>query len=80
MGCPTGKISHIHESMAQQELIRIWVKYGDGPDRPNGYYRCDICGDFHLTSKSRDTTFIESNETQNRIKAGRMARDWGDEF
>lgn len=80
MQCASGKISHSHESEARQELIRIWVKYGDGPDRPNGYYLCGNCGGYHLTSKSKDTSFIESAEAQEKIRRGRIARDWGDEF
>ena len=78
--CSSGKIIIGNESLAQEELIRVSVKYGYGEGQPNGYYSCEICGGYHLTSRSRDTSFIESEEAQERIRKGMFGADWGDEF
>src|SRR5690606_2000382 len=50
--CPTGKRAYLSEEIALEALIGAWVHYdrsrGDGPV---AIYRCDDCGQYHLTSK-----------------------------
>jgi hypothetical protein len=76
MRCSSGKLIINNETLAQEELIRVSIKYREGEGRPNGYYKCNTCGGYHLTSKSTDTSFIKSKEVQERIKKGRLGLDW----
>lgn len=52
--CPSGKISFKTEEEAKKELTRIvesnfkpWVN----KKMPCRYYKCEDCGNYHLTSK-----------------------------
>lgn len=51
--CPTGKESWPTEEQAQMALEKIWATdpnaYFDGPKRS---YQCNMCGMWHLTSKT----------------------------
>ena len=75
--CSSGKIIIDNESLAQEELVRVLIKYGARHNEPNGYYICRICGGYHLTSKSTDTTFVDSPEVKKRIHKGRIGLPWG---
>jgi hypothetical protein len=75
--CSSGKIIIDNESLAQEELVRVLIKYGPRSNAPNGYYICEMCGGYHLTSKSADTSFVESSYVQERIRKGRIGQQWG---
>ncbi|MEJ2004932.1 MAG: hypothetical protein P8X57_08215, partial [Cyclobacteriaceae bacterium] len=60
--CSTGKTCYTNEFLAEEALIHAMVKGGAAPDKPNGIYKCEICECFHLTSKSRDTSLLDSPE------------------
>lgn len=73
--CPSGKVVYNSISLAEDALVDAWIRnhYQKGQG-PVNVYRCDDCGNFHLTSKGmmneRLQIAIEKGEIQ------RLRRAW----
>ena len=79
--CVTQKKSYRTQEIAEDALIEAWINFdyriGNGPV---AVYRCDDCGEFHLTStgpmNARLTDAIESGS----IKRQKDANQWASKF
>ena len=78
MICSTGKNQYATRSLAENALIEIHINRNFPPDQgPQNVYNCEICGDWHLTSKSQ----MRNDRLQKMIDSGEMrlkqqARQW----
>lgn len=78
MSCSTGKNQYPTQLIAEEALIEIHVQRNFPPDQgPQNVYQCEICGDWHLTSKSANRNerlqkMIDSGE----MKLRQQARQW----
>ncbi len=71
MKCPTGKNQYSTEFLAEASLIDIHIYRNFQPDQgPQNIYQCEICGDWHLTSKS----LKRHDRLQEMIDSGEMRR------
>jgi len=73
--CPTGKRSYLSAAIAEEALIQSHVignhREGSGPIN---YYQCELCGNWHLTSKG-DSILIKE-ELKKRIDREKNAYEW----
>jgi hypothetical protein len=75
--CSTGKRSFDSEELAREALIDVRARNNFPDDQgPNGIYGCEICGCYHLTSKSSDDSLINNTESQERIRRQKEANFW----
>lgn len=78
MSCPTGKIQHATKYLAEHALIDIHIERNFPVDQgPQNVYKCDFCGQWHLTSKSP----TRNKQLQKMIDSGELrlkqqARYW----
>ncbi|MAL16528.1 MAG: hypothetical protein CL670_09865 [Balneola sp.] len=78
MSCSTGKNQYPTKLAAEAALIESHVDRNFPPDQgPQNVYRCEYCGDWHLTSKSpsrnkRLQKMINSGE----LRLKQQARKW----
>lgn len=77
MSCSTGKNSYYTEEEVQEALIRSHIKFIKAA---NNYYRCNDCGEFHLTSQGALHSLINEPKVQNRIKRERRSQEWEGRF
>lgn len=76
--CPSGKNQYATKYLAETSLIDIHIHRNFQPDQgPQNVYHCDICGEWHLTSKSlsrngRLQEMMDSGE----LKRKQRARQW----
>jgi len=77
--CPTGKRSYSSSSLAEEALIQSHIignhREGNGP---KNYYKCDYCGNWHLTSKG-DVSLI-NGDVKKRIEKEKKAYEWERKF
>ncbi len=79
--CPTGKRLYHSEQLAEDALIEAHIHFdyrsGGGPI---AVYRCEDCGDYHLTSRGpmneRLARLLDKGEIQKQKEASR----WQDKF
>lgn len=75
--CSSGKRSYLSESLAEEALIGAHINYhytkGQGPI---GIYQCELCGQYHLTSKGNMNQRLEKALQGGTIKKGRDANWW----
>ncbi|MFO7256461.1 MAG: hypothetical protein DIU61_002140 [Bacteroidota bacterium] len=75
--CPTGKRAYLSEEIAVEVLIGAWVHYdrsrGDGPV---AIYRCDDCGQYHLTSKGPMHETLKKYLADGTISRMSQAEEW----
>ncbi|MAO64930.1 MAG: hypothetical protein CL666_08005 [Balneola sp.] len=78
MSCSTGKKEYPTRILAENALIEIHIDRNFPPDQgPQNVYKCEFCGNWHLTSKSpsrneRLQKMIDSGE----MKLKQQARRW----
>jgi hypothetical protein len=78
MSCTTGKTQHSTKIDAETALVEIHIDRNFPRDRgPQNVYKCEFCGEWHLTSKSpgrneRLQKMIDSGE----MKLKQQARRW----
>jgi hypothetical protein len=71
MKCSTGKNQYATQFLAETSLIDIHIHRNFQPDQgPQNIYQCEICGDWHLTSKSPK----RHDRLQEMIDSGEMRR------
>jgi len=75
--CPTGKRAYLSEEIALEALIGAWVHFdrsrGDGPV---AIYRCDDCGQYHLTSKGPMHETLKKYLADGTISRMSQAEEW----
>lgn len=79
--CPTGKRLYLSEQLAEDALIEAHVHFnyrsGSGPV---AVYRCEDCGDYHLTSQGPMNTRLSQLLTNGTIKKQKEAARWQGKF
>ncbi len=79
MPCVTGKQLYPTQSLAEDALIEARTRYGDEKSGPVAVYRCDDCGQYHLTSKGpinpRLAEYIKSGQLKLNQEANRWKRN-----
>lgn len=79
--CPTGKRLYLSEQLAEDALIEAHVHFnyrsGSGPV---AVYRCEDCGNYHLTSQGPMNTRLSQLLTNGTIKKQKEAARWQGKF
>lgn len=81
MACPSGKRSYSTQELAEEALIQARTAY-DYPDGqgPVAVYRCEDCGEFHLTSRGPMNARLAAFLSEGKIDLHKEARKWEDKF
>lgn len=79
--CPSGKRGYVSEQLAEEALLgaHIHFEYRRGTG-PVSFYRCDDCGDFHLTSTGTMNQALADAMASGRLKREQDAKRWEDKF
>lgn len=70
MSCATGKRQYGSEALAEDALLETRARHGDEKEGPVAVYRCEDCGQWHLTSKG-----AMNPRLADYIRSGKMKRD-----
>jgi hypothetical protein len=79
--CSSGKIKYPSEEAAEEALLGLWIKneYTAGQG-PVGVYRCDDCGEFHLTSKGTMSDKLQQAVRSEKFNRQKEAKNWEDKL
>lgn len=79
--CVSGKRIFASQQLAEDTLIELWAKneYTSG-QAPVAVYRCEDCGQYHLTSKGPMNGSLAKAIESGQIKREREANKWLDKF
>jgi hypothetical protein len=76
-GCVTNKKMYPTKEVAEDVLIDAWTKYsysrGQGPI---AVYKCEDCGQYHLTSKGEMNQKLSEYLNSGKIKLQKEADHW----
>jgi hypothetical protein len=76
-GCITRKKMFATQDIAEEVLLEAWTKYrysaGHGP---LAVYRCDDCGQFHLTSSGEMNPKLAQHLQEGKIQLRQEADKW----
>lgn len=79
--CVTQKKSYSTQQIAEDALIEAWINFdfsrGNGPVT---VYRCDDCGEFHLTSSGTMNQRLAGAIESGLIKRQKEANQWMRKF
>lgn len=79
--CETQKKMYLTESAAEDALIAAWITYDyKGSQGPVGFYLCDNCGAYHLTSKGEMNKRLADEISSGRIQRQAEADRWINKF
>jgi hypothetical protein len=80
-GCVTGKKMYPSKENAEQVLIDAWIRndYPSGRG-PVAVYRCNDCGQFHLTSSGVMNPALEQFIREGKLKLQKEANYWKDKL
>lgn len=79
--CETKKKMYPSETIAEEALIAAWATYNYKSNQgPIGYYRCDTCGDYHLTSKGEMNKRLAQYIASGKLSREAQALRWTDKF
>ncbi|MFZ2906601.1 MAG: hypothetical protein WAZ98_10400 [Cyclobacteriaceae bacterium] len=75
--CTSNKKGYITEEIAVDALIEAHTKYQYKEDSgPVGVYRCEDCGQYHLTSKGPANPRLQQMIREGKINLHREANQW----
>lgn len=74
--CPSGKRAFVTEVQAEEALIDTRTRGVDERQGPVGVYRCDDCGQFHLTSKGPMNARLAQYIKDGKLKLNQEAERW----
>jgi hypothetical protein len=79
--CSSGKIKYPTQEIAEGVLIELWTKneYAQGQG-PVNVYRCDDCGDYHLTSKGTMNEKLAAAVRSKSFQWQKQGKNWDDKF
>lgn len=79
--CPTGKRLYLSEQIAEDALIEAHIHFdyrsGSGPV---AVYRCEDCGNYHLTSQGPTNARLSQLIANGTIKKQKEASRWQGKF
>lgn len=75
--CVTGKKMYASREIAEDVLIELWMTNIYPPGQgPLAVYRCDDCGEWHLTSRGPMNARLSEAIQSGAIKRGQEAKKW----
>lgn len=81
MRCRSGKRAYTTETLATEALLEAHVHFdyrmGTGPCN---HYRCEDCGEYHLTSQGSMNAQLAEALANGTIKKLKMAAAWSNKF
>lgn len=79
--CISGKKIFASQQLAEDVLIELWSKneYAKG-QAPIAVYKCDDCGNYHLTSQGEVNEKLRTALSSGKVKLQREANKWLDKF
>jgi hypothetical protein len=81
MSCPTKKKIYPSKDAAEDALIRAWTQYNySAGNGPVAVYKCEDCGQYHLTSKGPMNERLAQNLAQGNIRRQNEADWWSDKL
>lgn len=79
--CISGKRVYPSEQIAEEVLIDAWTRYHYNSDEgPVAVYKCDDCGQYHLTSKGPMNERLAKALADGKISKQKEARHWEEKF
>ena len=75
--CPSHKKIFSSLEQAEDALIETRIKFGNGPV---AVYRCEDCGQYHLTSQGTMNERLASFIEEGKLKRHREANYWLDKL
>lgn len=75
--CVTGKKAYLTQELAEEALIGAHTRFDYGKGQgPVNVYRCEDCGNFHLTSKGTINAKLNRQLKEGKIDREKQANDW----
>ena len=75
--CITGKKTFPSQEVAEEVLIETHIRFNYAAGHgPVGVYRCDDCGQFHLTSKGPVNERLSQYRREGKIDREKTADYW----
>jgi hypothetical protein len=75
--CISGKRIFASQPMAEDALIDLWSRNEYAPGQaPVSVYKCDDCGEFHLTSRPPMNERLARAISSGEVKRQRDAHNW----
>ena len=71
--CTTGKVCFLNKEDAEEELLINRAKYRNGPVN---IYECQICGNYHFTSKGEMHSGLLTGKNKDKINRESEAQYW----
>lgn len=79
--CSSGKRSYLNEDVAVEALIEAHVHFDYRKHSgPVAVYRCDSCGQFHLTSSGPMNQKLRQAIDDGTLEKLRMAKKWSSKW
>ncbi len=79
--CPTHKRCHATHELAEEALIGAHIAYNYGKgSRPVAVYKCDQCGQYHLTSQGEVNSRLQKMLDEGEIQKQKEANWWEGKF
>lgn len=79
--CVTGKKAYLTQELAEEALIGAHTRFDYGKGKgPVGIYRCEDCGNFHLTSKGPVNSKLDQHLKDGTINRQKQADEWLNKF
>ncbi len=79
--CVSGKRVYTTQEMAEEALLEAWARFdyaaGNGPV---AVYRCEDCGNYHLTSRGPVNAKLDQALREGKITRQREANRWEEKF
>jgi hypothetical protein len=75
--CISHKKSYSSLELAEEALIEARTKYDYAPNRgPLAVYKCEDCGQYHLTSKGKMNEKLSKHLAEGKIELQKEADRW----
>jgi hypothetical protein len=79
--CISGKRVYASQEIAEDVLIEAWTRYEyNNNTGPISVYKCDDCGNYHLTSRGPMNERLAKALADGKIRQQKEARRWEDRF
>lgn len=79
--CISGKKAFQTQESAEDALIEARIRYaGAGPGGPVTVYKCEDCGQFHLTSKGTANPRLRKFIAEGKLKLNQEGNRWLDKL
>ena len=79
--CVSGKRIYASLELAEDVLLETWTRFEFAPGNgPVAIYRCDDCGQYHLTSKGPMNEKLSQALREGKIHRQREANHWAEKF